>query len=779
MKKTFTFMTLPVNKLIRAFIAFIVLSGFVTDNHLSAAIRTSAMSGNFNVSTTWVGGIVPVSSDDIVVSTGHTVTLTSNVTLRAITVNTGAILNNGGFTLTLNEICSGCGASTTINGDYTGSGTTVWTASANGLNNNISGSGTISTTGNWQFDYYGATVAAGSNLTVTNCSFIVGTSAGNSTLWCFSSVTFGSGSITVACSKNRVRSHGTGSITLINGNISIVLNSSVLNDGIITVGGNVTGTSSSLSKWYNYANSTLNVAGTLLTTGTLNASYSGNTVNYNGGVSQTIKNPSLSTYWHLSCSNAATKNLTVNTIVNGDLTIQNTAQLNAPVNIDLKGNWINTSTNANPFNEQTGLVTFSGTAAQSLTANLAGGETFYNLTINNTSTGLTQVNNTINVTNTLTLTSGVVHTGTYQTYVTNNAVGSVTGHSTASYIDGYLRRNLLSAGGSYDFPVGNINAYELATVNITGAHTVGNLQVNFSNLASGTGLPITDANSLVYGTVLNNGGTAPGNGNANEGVWTITPNSGTANYDLTLYGRNYSNAGNSNTILKRANAASAWTLPGTYSAATGSEPIVVTRSGYSGFSQFAIGGSMTVLPVELISFEGNCTAYNSIDLKWSTASQTNNDFFTIERTTDGTQFEIIGTVDGAGNSSQLNYYAFTDFAPIAGTNYYRLKQTDYNGQFEYFNLIAVQNSCIDTPAQLTIFPNPVADDLGFQFFSGNNETVIIEVYDVVGKLIISTSSSVSEGNNLLSVDLASIASGTYMLRVKTETSSVHQKFVKK
>ena len=184
------------------------------------------------------------------------------------------------------------------------------------------------------------------------------------------------------------------------------------------------------------------------------------------------------------------------------------------------------------------------------------------------------------------------------------------------------------------------------------------------------------------------------------------------------------------------------------------------------------------LPIELISFEANCIGNNLVSVEWSSASETNNDYFTIERSRNGNSFEVIAIIDGAGTSSTTQYYNWTCESSLTGINYYRLKQTDFNGQFEYFNSIAVENSCIDTPAELTIFPNPVADDIGIQFFSSNNETVIIEVYDVVGKLIASISSAVLEGDNLFTLNIPAIASGIYMLNVKTKSKFISKKFIK-
>lgn len=105
------------------------------------------------------------------------------------------------------------------------------------------------------------------------------------------------------------------------------------------------------------------------------------------------------------------------------------------------------------------------------------------------------------------------------------------------------------------------------------------------------------------------------------------------------------------------------------------------------------GGTIHVtpnpLPIELLSFSVNAGT-ESVLVSWETATETNNDFFTIERSTDVQNWEILGYVDGAGNSNRPLSYSFTDSRPLDGISYYRLKQTDYDGQYEYFGPVAAQ-----------------------------------------------------------------------------------------
>ncbi len=103
-----------------------------------------------------------------------------------------------------------------------------------------------------------------------------------------------------------------------------------------------------------------------------------------------------------------------------------------------------------------------------------------------------------------------------------------------------------------------------------------------------------------------------------------------------------------------------------------------------------INNTSAVLPINLLSFDGvKNDGYNT--LYWSTASEENNDFFTIEKSNDGNIYNIVGFINGVGNSQILNNYELQDFNIEKTINYYRLKQTDYNGKFKYSNIISIDN----------------------------------------------------------------------------------------
>ena len=108
----------------------------------------------------------------------------------------------------------------------------------------------------------------------------------------------------------------------------------------------------------------------------------------------------------------------------------------------------------------------------------------------------------------------------------------------------------------------------------------------------------------------------------------------------------------------------------------------ITWDGLYSFSEFTSIGNGTPLPISLLDFNVR-PVLNQVEITWTTASETNNDFFTVERSQDGREFIPIGVVDGAGNSNTILNYKLMDADPYVGISYYRLKQTDFDGKFEY------------------------------------------------------------------------------------------------
>ncbi len=145
----------------------------------------------------------------------------------------------------------------------------------------------------------------------------------------------------------------------------------------------------------------------------------------------------------------------------------------------------------------------------------------------------------------------------------------------------------------------------------------------------------------------------------------------------------------------------------------------------------------TPLPVDFISFNGKL-ADNKVELTWATAWEVNNDFYTIERSADGIRFQAIGTKKGAGNSTQLLNYSFTDAYPLSGVSYYRIKQTDFNGEFDYSKTIVIRNfHNNERSISMSVYPNPaVGTSVNINLPGSKGQTMYLQVVDVMGRVMI-------------------------------------------
>ncbi|MEO5642487.1 MAG: T9SS type A sorting domain-containing protein, partial [Bacteroidia bacterium] len=175
-------------------------------------------------------------------------------------------------------------------------------------------------------------------------------------------------------------------------------------------------------------------------------------------------------------------------------------------------------------------------------------------------------------------------------------------------------------------------------------------------------------------------------------------------------------------------------------------------------STFAEIQEVNPLPVELISFNALVTG-NEVYLAWQTASELNNDYFIIERATDQNSFIEIGRVDGYGNSSQEHSYIFIDQYPTEGNNYYRLKQTDFNGQYNYSNTVAINFVKAPTPPVITTWNC----EAGICFrLEGGKGMSQLEVFDMNGNLIYAMQTSADEPGI---IPLGENANAIYILRI--------------
>lgn len=187
---------------------------------------------------------------------------------------------------------------------------------------------------------------------------------------------------------------------------------------------------------------------------------------------------------------------------------------------------------------------------------------------------------------------------------------------------------------------------------------------------------------------------------------------------------------------------------------------------------FTVGDNFS-LPVELVHFEARPASFQT-HLSWSTASETTNAYFAVERSTDGRNFREIGRVQGAGTTRETQHYTFLDEYPAVGTNYYRLRQVDSDGDAAYSLVRAVT---FRANTLVRVFPSPVHDVLNLEWGASNEEVREgkWEVWDMAGRLL-------AKGDNASSstsvIPVHDLYPGAYMLRIATDRQSTVQTFVK-
>src|SRR4029077_10054898 len=219
-------------------------------------------------------------------------------------------------------------------------------------------------------------------------------------------------------------------------------------------------------------------------------------------------------------------------------------------------------------------------------------------------------------------------------------------------------------------------------------------------------------------------------------TWVVSPNAALALNLATGAQIMFGGFGFQNFLTTDVNASYAAGTAGTYAAPSqfyGATDFEVERTGLSLLqlnNTWHIGTSdfgASPLPVTLLDFNAvyNNTE-NDVNITWSTSSQVNNKLFTVERSLDGTSFSEIADLPGAGTNSQILNYSTIDPNPVPGIDYYRLKQTDYDGSFTYSKVVPVN---VTANNSLVLFPNPVQSDLMVSYYVSATSNVEIKVID--------------------------------------------------
>lgn len=413
--------------------------------------------------------------------------------------------------------------------------------------------------------------------------------------------------------------------------------------------------------------------------------------------------------------------------------------------VELLGDLTRTTTTIVPSGGSPGQVSFLGSTTQNVTGNI----TLENVVINNTAaspainlTGGTE----LEISNNIQLLDGVIATDNTQfqsgSFTISNVLifgtsASYTGGSSNSFIDGVARKTSLPANSTFTFPIGDGAIYapliveedNIGNVDWTARYQSANptttLSNNYDNIGSTT--VSTHEFWVVYPSV--------GSQTANIGLTYGTQSSVITPTETTVV-QIEDNVGGGDGVDDLDTWEDAG-REGLSSGASASSGVITANTSTITLSFFTLGGqTASALPVELISFTAEL-ADSEVILHWSTASELNNEYFEIERSVDGIDFEIIGDLDGHGTTNEITNYSFADDQPYYGISYYRLAQVDYDGTRTVFDAISINNDSFKKGIEASIFPNPANSyNVNLRLSSGDeNSAVQVMLHDVSGNFV--------------------------------------------
>jgi hypothetical protein len=195
----------------------------------------------------------------------------------------------------------------------------------------------------------------------------------------------------------------------------------------------------------------------------------------------------------------------------------------------------------------------------------------------------------------------------------------------------------------------------------------------------------------------------------------------------------------------------------------------------NGFTTITINAP---LPIELSAFDVSNKDCGTVDIAWQTASEKNNDYMEIQRSTDGRSFAAVGKVNGT-NKPDGDKYSFTDKGNLVEgqTYFYRLKQVDLDGASEIFKIVSVKNDCPGSDLNLSLYPNPAFDKVNVSL-SGfeEQETVKLIITNAIGEVVMTVSAASTAVSN--EIKIQTLPAGVYSVRIEGNDRVSSKRFIK-
>lgn len=458
-------------------------------------------------------------------------------------------------------------------------------------------------------------------------------------------------------------------------------------------------------------------------------------------------------------------------IAYGQAAFNNTGniRLHTGTHIAFYGNFSNSGT----FTDSASSTRFMGTGSQTIAGSSV--TTFRHLYVNNTA-GIT-LNQGVTVSSVLELTAGPITLNSQLFTVSSGAPAAIV--RTDGYVvseqtnnSGRLRWNIGASTGVHEFPLGTAGGiYIPFTVELT-AGNIGNVTLaTYPTALDNTPHPATP-NAVA--TMVDSSG-MDNSLNTVDRFWQIDRDgpSGTATLTFTATPAEMGSIQYDLKARRWNTATQEWDapLPGQSATATSA-----TVPGVTSFSPWTMAGSVNPLPIELLSFSAQANDQRTVDLGWVTATEINNDYFTVERSQDLMHYEMVATQNGAGNSNQILTYTDVDLRPYGGTSYYRLKQTDFDGNFSYSAPVSV-NLEHGLAFDLTVFPNPGTAQQLYATVAGiAGKTLSWQLDDLAGQRLWNMSQAMQGVETMQQkLPLGHLAAGVYLLKA---SDGIHQKTVR-
>ena len=398
------------------------------------------------------------------------------------------------------------------------------------------------------------------------------------------------------------------------------------------------------------------------------------------------------------------------------------------------GDVVVNSTAGITFGTGTGTAVFTGGANQSIFKTNTSSPVFRRITLNK-SGGTVTLDTDISISLLATFTAGVLQTDLVN--IPNFLAGSsVSGGSNASHIDGPV---LKTGNTAFTFPVGNDGIYRPVSISAP-SNATHQFRAQYFFVEQAFGSNWDPSFYTISGCEY----------------WQLDRTIGTSNVTVGLSWNSADCSGPYITSLPELRV-TRWTgaiwqdLGNGGTTGDANNGTITTSAAVTSFSPFTLATTSAVnpLPVELLYFKGE-TENRMVKLEWKTASELNNDYFSIERSVDGTHYAELGRVDGNGTTEIAMDYKWFDERPLHGLAYYRLKQVDIGGTFEYSQVIAINFDGSDDTFR--IWPNP--SNGGVVKLS---ETASVKVFDAFGRLVM-------EKTEALEFSTEGLSAGVYIIR---------------